>query len=118
MKTCTVALEQGEEACTSLLQKWNQPRKQRLDSKRLKISFSYGKGEPTRIHHKSYDPRSPAMHKTTQLDLDELVEELESLSVSSGFVHLLKKPSTSDKPNSSLPLIPRSIQARIKHRIM
>ena len=25
VKTRTIALEQGEEACTSLLQKWNQP---------------------------------------------------------------------------------------------
>ena len=49
------------------------------------------------------------MRNITQLDLDELVEELESLPVSSGFVHLLKKPSALDKSNLSLPLITRSI---------
>ena len=122
VKTRTIALEQGEEACTSLLQKWNQPRKRRLDSKKVEeISFSslsFGKEGPIRIHHKSYDPRPPSMRNTTQLDLDELVEELESLPVSSGFVHLLKKPSALDKSNSALPLIPRSIQARIQHKIM
>ena len=80
-------------------------------------SFSYGKEEPIRIHHKSYDPRPPSMRNTTQLDLDELVEELESLPVSSGFVYLLKKPSALDKSNSSLPLITRSIQARIREVI-
>ena len=32
-----IILEQGEEACTSVLQRWNQPRKKRLESKRLKI---------------------------------------------------------------------------------
>ena len=57
------------------------------------------------------------MRNTTQLDLDELVQELESLPVSSGFVHLLKKPSALDKSNSSLPLIPHSIQARIQYKL-
>ena len=101
VKTRTIALEQGEEACTSLLQKWNQPQKRRLDSKKVEdisfSSFSYGKEEPIRVHHKLYDPRPPSMRNTTQLDLDELVQELESLPVSSGFVHLLKKPSALDK---------------------
>ena len=58
------------------------------------------------------------MHNTTQLNLDELVEELESLPVSSGFVHLLERPSALDKSNSELPLIPRSIKACIQHKIM
>ena len=56
------------------------------------------------------------MHNTTQLDLDELVQELESLPVNSGFVHLLKKPSALDKSNSSFPLISHSVQARIQHK--
>ena len=41
------------------------------------ISFSslpYGKDNTTRIHHKSYDPQTPFMRKTTQLDLDEFLE--------------------------------------------
>ena len=50
-KVRTIALEQGEESCTSLLQKWNQPRKRRLDLKKVKdisfSSFSFGKSEST-----------------------------------------------------------------------
>jgi len=36
VKSQTIALEQGEDACISLLQKWNQPRKRRLESKKWK----------------------------------------------------------------------------------
>ena len=41
VKTRNIAFEQGEEACTSVLQKWNQPRKRRLESKKVEdITFS------------------------------------------------------------------------------
>ena len=33
VKMLEIILEQGEEACTSVLQRWNQPRKKRLESK-------------------------------------------------------------------------------------
>ena len=52
-----------------LLQKWNQPIKRRLDSKKVEdIDFSslpHGKDAPTKIHRKSYDPRLLTMQKTT-----------------------------------------------------
>lgn len=81
------------------------------------ISFSslpYGKYTTTRIHHKSYDLRPPLMRKTTRLDLDGFLEQLESLPVTCGFVHLLKQPTSFDAPNASLPLTSRSIQTRLK----
>ena len=61
VKLQEIILEQGEDACTSLLQKWNQPRKTRLDSKKVKgIEFSsscYGKTKSKRISYKTCDPR-------------------------------------------------------------
>ena len=52
VKTRTISLEKGEEAFTSLLQKWNQPQKRKLDSKKVEdilfSSFCYGKEEPIR----------------------------------------------------------------------
>ena len=95
-----------------------------MDSKKAEdISFSslpYGKDTTTRIHYKSYDPRPPLMRKTTQLDLDEFLEQLESLPVTCGFVHLLKQPASFDAPRLSalLPLIPHSIQAHLRHKIL
>lgn len=122
VKMRNIALEQGEESCTSFLQRWNQPQKRRLDSKTVEdISFTtmqYDKQSNTRVHHKSYDPRPPSLRRTTQLDLDEFLEQLESLQVASGFVHLLKQPSSSDAPNAVLPLLPRSVQTRIQHKVM
>ena len=63
------------EACTSVLQKWNQPRKHRLDSKKAEeISFkcpvpSYAQKAKRRCERKAYDPRPLTMRKTTSDDL-------------------------------------------------
>ena len=40
VKTREIILEQGEEACTSVLQRWNQPRKKRLESKKIEDAVS------------------------------------------------------------------------------
>ena len=89
IKTQNIALQQGEEACTSALQKWNQPRKRRLESKKLEdITFSslpYEKTANSRFHYKSYDPRPPRMRKTSKTDLEEFAQRLENLPTSCGF---------------------------------
>jgi len=63
-----VAMEQGEDACTSLLQKWSQSRKKRLESKKVEdidlSSIPYSEKGPTQVHQKPYDPRSCNMQKT------------------------------------------------------
>ena len=123
VKLRDIAMEAGEHSCTSLLQKWNQPRKRRLDSKKVQdIDFSslpHGKDAPTRIHYKSYDPRPPSMQKTTKTELEELTEQLNTLATSCGFLHLLSRPSEAESVKSahSLPLTPRSIQARARHKL-
>ena len=54
VKMREIILEQGEEACTLVLQRWNQPRKKRLESKKIEdIDFSsscYGKSSSSRTY--------------------------------------------------------------------
>ena len=58
VRTRDVSLDLGEEACTAALQKWNQPRKRRLDPKKAnEISFKtpippYAEKENKRLEKK------------------------------------------------------------------
>ena len=60
-----------------------------IDSKIVEdIDFSslpHGKDAPTRIHYKSYDLRPSSMQKTTKTELEELTEQLNTLTTSCGF---------------------------------
>ena len=115
-------MQQEEEACTSVLQKWNQPRKRRLESKKVEdITFSslpYEKTANSRFHYKSYDPRPPKMRKTSKTDLEEFAQQLEYLPTSCGFLQYLSRAvSQVDKTNHVLPLTARSMQARVHYKI-
>ena len=109
-------------SCTSVLQQWNKPRKKRLDSKMVEnISFRNEKfnAEPKRNVGEIFDPRPSALRRTTTAEIEELNDSLQCLSTTCGFVHLLSKPS--EVPNSeqdTLPLIPRSVKAKINHQIL
>ena len=69
VKSRNATLDSGEETCTSMLQKWNQPRKRWLDSKKAEeISFrcpvpAYAEKEYKRSERKAYDPRPLSMRK-------------------------------------------------------
>ena len=114
-------MQQGKEACTSVLQKWNQPRKRRLESKKVEdITFSslpYEKTANFRFHYKSYDPRPPKMRKTSKTDLEEFAQQLEDLPTSCGFLQLLSRAVSQVDKTNALPLTPRSMQARVHHKI-
>ena len=129
VKTREVALELGEDACTSMLQKWNQPpRKRKLDPKKAEdISFncpvpSHLEKAKKRREKKGYDPRPLTIQKTTAGDLEELRVNLEQMPTVSCFLHLLREPTlvrddSSDDAHSSLPFIPKSVQCRIKGKV-
>jgi len=130
VKTREIALELGEDACTSMLQKWNQPsRKRKLDPEKAEdISFNcpvppHLEKAKKRRENKGYDPRPLAMQKTTAGDLEELCSSLEQLPTVRSFLHLLRKPTlvrddSSDDAVSALPLIPKSVQCRIKDKLV
>jgi len=123
VKLRAIILEAGEDSCTSLLQKWNQPRKRRLDSKKVEgidfCSLPYGKNTITRTHYEPYDPRPPSMQKTTKTELEEFTQQLNTLPTSCGFLHFLSQPSEAEPATHAhlLPLTPRSIQARVRHKL-
>lgn len=110
-------------SCTSVLQQWNKPRKRRLDSKMVEdISFRNEKFnvESKRNPTELFDPRPSELRKTTEADIEELKDSLQCLSMTSGFVHLLSKPSevSNNEQDTTLPLIPRSVKAKIKYQIL
>ena len=111
-----------EISCTSLLQQWNKPRKRRLDSKMVEdIGFQNRKftTEAKRCPLELYDPRPAFLRKTTKADLEEFQDALSLLPATCGFVHLLNKPSDIDSESGKaiLPLIPRSVKAKISNCI-
>ena len=120
-----ICLDLGEEACTAALQKWNQPRKRRLDPKKAdEISFkvpvpSYAENEKKRSERKAYDPRPLTLRNTSQAELEEFRSDLKELPNGTGFCHLLYKLSdtTPTETTSALPLIPRSVQCRVKVKL-
>jgi len=63
------------------------------------------------------DPRPSSLQKTTKADLEEFTDSLQSLPVC-GFSHLLTKPEVNTSDPDTLPLLPRSIQSRIRHEIL
>jgi len=120
-----ISLDLGEEACTAALQKWNQPRKRRLDPKKAdEISFrtpvpSYAEKENKKSERKAYDPRPLTMRNTSQAELEEFRNRLKELPNKTGFSHLLYKPCVTNPTEtiSPLPLIPRSVQCRVKVKL-
>ena len=92
-------LDAGGEACTFMLQKWNQPRKCCLDLKKAEdISFrcpvpAYTDKENKRLERKAYDPCPLSMRKTSPDDLEEFKKQLQELPTGSALLHLLYKLS-------------------------
>ena len=121
VKMREIILEQGEDACTSVLQRWNQPRKKRLESKKIEdIDFSsscYGKSSCSRTYYKACDPRPVSMQKTSKNELEEFTLQLQSLQSPCGFLHLLSEPTEGMTTARFLPLTPHSGQVRIRNKI-
>ena len=112
--------DNDEASCTSVLQQWNKPRKQRLDSKMEDISF---RNEKFNVQSKRnpmdmLDPRPSALKKTTEADIEELKDSLQCLPGTCGFIHLLSKPEVTNNEQDILPPIPRSVKARNNYQIL
>jgi len=59
------------------------------------------------------------MQKTTKTELEEFTQQLNTLPTSCRFLHLLSQPSEAEPATHAhlLPLTPRSIQARVRHKL-
>ena len=80
---------------------------------------SYAEKENKRSERKAYDPHPLCMRSTSTTELEEFRERVEELLKGTRFSHLLHKSShaSSTEVPSTLPLPPRSVQCRIKHKL-
>ena len=112
------ARSEDEISCTSKLQKWNQPRKRRLDSQLSNsISFKVAQYDykPCRISKDFFDPRPLNLQKTTDEELQTFTGNLQGLKISCGFLDLMV---ASNDTSSKLPMTPRSAQSRVSALII
>ena len=98
-------------SCTSVLQKWNQPRKRKLDACAVdNISFvkdEYGK-EKKVPQSLVFDPRPPSLRSTSESSLETLRQDLVKTKKDIVLIHLL--PNTSSvNITSHLPLSPLDV---------
>ena len=112
------ARSEDEISCTSKLQKWNQPRKRRLDSQPSNdIGFKVEQYDhkPCCISKDFFDPRPLNLQKTTDEELQAFTENLQCLKISCGFLDLMV---ASNDTSLKLPMTPRSAQSRVNAQII
>ena len=102
---------------TSQLQKWNHPRKRKLDSCSVNdITFVKHDGKKKKEQDPLvYDPRPPSLRSTSESSLSNLRRELENTGRDIVLLHLIPEGSTDDVNSSelhvpSLPLSPSDVR--------
>ena len=66
-----------------------------------------------------FDSRPSPLLRTTKADIEEFTDFLNSLEVPSGLTHLLSRPNdTLENNEGMLPLIRRSVKAKICNQMM
>ena len=84
------------------------------------MSCPYAEKEHIRSERKAYDPRPLSMRNTSLNDVDEFKKQLQDLPTKCAFLHLLCKPDSTIAavtPSESLPLVPRSVQCRVRDKL-
>ena len=102
---CSIKALRSPQSCTSELQKWNQPRKRKLEPRSIDdipfIKHEYGKTKKV-APSVFYDPRPPNMRYTSQSSIETLRSDLLQTGKEIVLLHLLPKTS-SDSLRSRLP---------------
>ena len=105
---CRIKELRSPHSCTSQLQKWNQPRKRRLESRSVEdisfVKYEYGKTKKT-AQSVMYDPRPPHMRSTTESCIQSLRDDLLSTGKDIALIHLLPFTASSARINT-LPSLP------------
>lgn len=102
-------------SCTSELQKWNQPRKHKLDACAVDdiefVKYEYGK-EKKVLPSLVYDPRPPAYRCTSESTIDQLRQDLLKTGKDVAILHLIPDASSINIIPSSSHLPPSPLAVR------
>lgn len=101
-------------SCTSVLQKWNQPRKQKLEETTSFVKHEYGK-EKKVAQYLVYDPHPPSLRSTSESSVETLRHDLVNTKKDIVLIHLLPNTSSVNITLSSshLPPYPLAVQEQI-----
>ena len=98
---CSIRELRSPQSCTSELQKWNQPRKRKLESRSVNnipfIKHEYGKTKKVALSV-FYDPRPPNMRSTSQSSIQILREDLLQSGKEIVLLHLLPSSDETTSP--------------------
>lgn len=108
-KFCEIKRLRSPQSCTSELQKWNQPRKRKLDSRPAEdiafIKYEYGKKNKPQPPA-TYDPRPPSSRSTLDSRIQTLRHDLEETGRDIVLLHLLPQPNAQNQVHSPLCTLP------------
>ena len=108
---CRIKELRSPQSCTAELQRWNQPRKRKLDCRNVEdisfVKYEYKK-EKKAPQSLVYDPRPPSLRSTSEASLHTLKEDLQKTGKDVVLLHLLPGPSSSETTSSpsTLPSTP------------
>lgn len=114
---CRIKLIRQPESCTSQLQRWNQPRKRRLDpcdvDDIMFVKYEYGKTKK-QAPSMAYDPRPSGLTSTAESEIELLRKRLSETKKEVALLHLLPLSfPTSATPLPDLPPSPPLVRDRI-----
>ena len=109
------------DSCTSRLQKWNQPRKRKLEPCNVDdITFvkpEFGKSKK-QMRYVPYDPRPTELSSTSDADISSLREKLSKIEKDIALLHVLPCSLPETPPLApSLPLTPPLLRDRVQHEL-
>ena len=118
---CRIKELRSPRSCTSELQKWNQPRKRKLDACAVdEITFvkhEYGK-KKKQPQPLVCDPRPPAFRTTSESSVHRLKEDLQKTGKDIVLVHLLPGASLNEaEPTPSLPPPPPLLRQQLQEKL-
>ena len=112
---CRIKKLRSPKSCTSELQKWNQPRKRKLDACAVDnidfVKHPYGK-EKKELQSLIYDPRPPALRSTSKSSVETLRQGLLQTEKDIVLIHLLPNAASVNTTPSSPHLPPSPLVVR------
>ena len=117
---CRIKKIKSPESCTSQLQRWNQPRKRKLDACDVSditfVKHEYGKPKQARSSM-LYDPRPSEYTVTSESEIQSLGKKLTETDEHVSLLHLLPLPLPAQDTTLTLPSTPADVREVILNDI-